>query len=382
MSLKVLENYPDISFIGDMTLEDMKEQLVRDFQEKYEEITGKGIVLAKADPVRLILYAAALQLYQGMQYIDNAAKQSFLKYSYGDFLENLGALKGITRNPGTAARTVLRFTLSETRTGTTVIPKGTRVSPGGNMFFYTEEEYIIPAGEISADIPAICAEAGEAGNGYGEGSIKTLVDKIPFVSEVWNVEKTDMGAEAESDENLAERIYLAPSKYSVAGPDDAYKYWVKTYNPSITDVKVTSPAPGDVDIRFIIGDGEIPGPGMVEEVGEFLMRGELRPLTDRVTVGIPEIFRFRAVGRYWINESDKTKEAVIQRNVEEAVRDFSCWQKKQIGRDINPSYLSYLMVKAGAKRVEIEEPVFTVVGETGLAVMESQSIVYGGIERD
>ncbi len=382
MSLKVLENYPDISFIGDMTLEDMKEQLVRDFQEKYEEITGKGIVLAKADPVRLILYAAALQLYQGMQYIDNAAKQSFLKYSYGDFLENLGALKGITRNPGTAARTVLRFTLSETRTGTTVIPKGTRVSPGGNMFFYTEEEYIIPAGEISADIPAICAEAGEAGNGYGEGSIKTLVDKIPFVSEVWNVEKTDMGAEAESDENLAERIYLAPSKYSVAGPDDAYKYWVKTYNPSITDVKVTSPAPGDVDIRFIIGDGEIPGPGMVEEVGEFLMRGELRPLTDRVTVGIPEIFRFRAVGRYWINESDKTKEAVIQRNVEEAVRDFSCWQKKQIGRDINPSYLSYLMVKAGAKRVEIEEPVFTVVGDTGLAVMESQSIVYGGIERD
>ncbi len=382
MSLKVLENYPDINFIEDMTLEDMKEQLIRDFQEKYAEITGQEIVLAKADPVRLVLYAAALQLYQGMRYIDNAAKQSFLKYSYGNFLENLGALKGITRNPGTSARTVLRFTLSEAREGATVIPMGTRVSPGGNMFFYTEGECVIPAGEISADIPAVCTEAGEGGNGYAEGSIKTLVDKIPFVAGVLNVEKTDGGAEIESDENLAERIYLAPSKYSVAGPDDAYKYWVKTYNPSISDVKVTSPSPGDVDIRFVIGDGEIPEQGMVEDVEEFLMRGELRPLTDRVTVGIPETYRFRVSVKYWINESDKTKEAAIRRGVEEAVQGFSHWQKKQIGRDINPSYLSHLMVQAGAKRVEIDEPVFTVVGDTGLAVMETQNIVYGGIERD
>ena len=86
MGLKELESYPDISFIENMSLEEMKGQLVNDFCERYGEITGKGISLAKADPVRLVLYAAALQLYQGMQYIDNAAKQSFLKYSYGDFL--------------------------------------------------------------------------------------------------------------------------------------------------------------------------------------------------------------------------------------------------------------------------------------------------------
>lgn len=382
MSLKELENYPDISFIENMTLDDMKEQMISDFQKKYEELTGTSIVLGKADPVRLILYAASLQLYQGMQYIDNAVKQSFLKYSYGDFLENLGALKGITRNQGAPARAVIRFTLSETREAAIVIPKGTRVTPGGNLFFCTEEERVILPGDISADIPAVCTNIGENGNGYDAGSIKVLVDKLPYVAGVTNIDRTYGGAEVESDENLAERIYLAPSRYSVAGPDDAYRYWVKTYNPSITDVKVTSPVPGTVDIRFAIDDGEVPPPELIEEVETYLMEGERRPLTDLVTVGAPEVFEFNVNVKYWINETDRIKAATIQRSVDEAISGFAYWQRKQIGRDINPSMLNHLIIQAGAKRTEITEPVFTVVGDAGLAVMVSRTVTYGGIESD
>lgn len=382
MSLKALENYPDINFIENMSLEDTKNQMISDFQSKYEEITGTGLNLGKADPVRLILYAAALQLYQGMQYIDNAAKQSFLKYSYGEFLENLGALKGITRNKATPARAVMRFTLSEIQETIITVPAGTRVTPGGNVFFTTEEETVIPAGELFLDIPVVCTESGEIGNGYEAGSIKVLVDKIPYIAEVRNIEKTSGGAETEDDENLAERIYIAPSKYSVAGPDDAYKYWVKTYNPSISDVKVTSPVPGQVDIRFIVGDGEIPEQGLIEAVEAYLMEGERRPLTDLVTVGAPEITDYSIDLKYWINETDKTKAAAIQKSVDEAVDGFIYWQKQQIGRDINPSRLNYLLVQAGAKRAEIAEPAFTVVGETGIARAASVNIVYGGIESD
>lgn len=382
MSLKVLENYPDINFIENMSLEDMKNRMISDFQTKYEETTGTNINLGKADPVRLILYAAALQLYQGMQYIDNAAKQSFLKYSYGEFLDNLGALKGITRNKATPAQTIVRFTLSEIRETIITVPAGTRVTPGGNVFFATEEENVIPAGELFRDIPVVCTESGEIGNGYETGSIKVLVDKIPYVAEVRNIEKTSSGSETEDDKNLAERIYIAPSKYSVAGPDDAYKYWVKTYNPSINDVKVTSPVPGQVDIRFIVGDGKIPEQSMIEAVEDFLMEGERRPLTDLVTVGAPEITEYSIDLKYWINETDKTKEAAIQKSINEAVDRFVYWQKQQIGRDINPSRLNFLLVQAGAKRTKIAEPAFTVVGEIGIARATSINIVYGGIESD
>lgn len=382
MSLKILENYPDISFIDGMTLDEMTEQMIKDFQEKYEEITGRGISLARADPVRLILYAASLQLYQGMQYIDSAAKQSFLKYAYGDFLENLGALKGVQRDSGACARTVMRFTLSAARETDTIIPMGTRITPGGKVFFYTEEEGLIPRGELSVELPAVCTDMGAGGNGYEAGDIKVLVDKIPYVAEVENIVKTSGGAETESDENLAERIYLAPSRYSVAGPDDAYKYWVKTYNPSISDVKVSSPVPGVVDIRFIVGDGDIPEPEMVQEVEKYLMDGKRRPLTDKVVVGIPEIHEYDVDIKYWINESDKTKETAVRRSVEEAVDGFIYWQMSKIGRDINPSMLNHMVVRAGAKRVEIAEPGFTIVGDTGLAVIRNRHVGYGGIERD
>lgn len=382
MSTKILDNYPDISFIEDMTLENMKDQMLRDFCEKYEEITGKTINLGKADPVRLILYASALQLYQGMQYIDNAAKQSFIKYSYGNFLDNLGALKGITRNPGTPSETVIRFTLSEARRTLTSIPAGTRVTPGGNLFFYTKSEGVIPAGDMSVDIPAVCAQIGTSGNDYEAGSIKVLVDKLPYIAEVKNIKRSENGAEVETDENLAERIYLAPSKYSVAGPDDAYRYWVKTYSPLITDVKVTSPTPGIVDIRFIVQDDEIPGQDMIEGIEQYLKEGERRPLTDYVVVAAPEAFKYKINMKYWINETDKIKSAAIQRNVDKAVSEFVNWQKEQIGRDINPSMLNHLVIQAGAKRTEITEPVFTTVGDTGIALVTEQSVVYGGIERD
>lgn len=380
--MKALDNYPDINFIGSLTLEEMQKTMLEDFQKKYEEITGTTITLAKADPVRLILYSATLQLYQGMQYIDSAAKQSFLKYSYGDFLENLGALKGVKRNPGEAAKTTVRFALSEARPETLIIPAGTRVTPGGNIFFLTQEDNGITAGELYADIEMVCVEIGEAGNGYEAGNIKTLVDKIPYIESVVNLDRTSGGADVESDENLAERIYLAPSAYSVAGPDDAYKYWVKDYNPSITDVKVWSPEPGEVDIRFIIGDGELPEQSMIDAVEEYLMEGDKRPLTDHVTVGVPEVYPYNVNVKYWINESDKNKAAAIQKNVDEAVRGFAYWQKSMIGRDINPSYLNHLLIQAGVKRAEITEPVFKVVGDTGLAVMEDAVVAYGGIERD
>lgn len=382
MSAKILDNYPEINFIENMTLDNMKEQMLNDFCGKYEEITGKTINLGKADPVRLILYASALQLYQGMQYIDSAAKQSFLKYAYGNYLDNLGALKGIVRNPGVPADTVIRFTLSEARETIVSIPAGTRVTPGGNLFFCTKEESVIPAGDMSADVSAICTEIGTVGNDYDVGSIRVMVDKLPYIAEAKNIIRSGNGAEVETDENFAERIYLAPSKYSVAGPDDAYKYWVKTYNPFVTDVKVTSPVPGTVDIRFIIRDGEIPSQEMIGEVEQYLREGERRPLTDLVVVSAPEVFKYRVNLKYWINETDKIKEAAIQKNVEEAVDGFVYWQKKQIGRDVNPSMLNYFVMQAGAKRTEITEPVYTVVGDTGIALAVERNTIYGGIECD
>ena len=51
-----------------------------------------------------------------------------------------------------------------------------------------------------------------------------------------------------------------------------------------------------------------------------------------------------------------------------------------MGRDINPSYLTAKLMEAGAKRVEVRKPVFTVVDDIKVAKLGNKSVLNGGIE--
>ncbi|MFQ8778360.1 MAG: baseplate J/gp47 family protein [Roseburia sp.] len=95
------------------------------------------------------------------------------------------------------------------------------------MSFYTMEDAEIPAGEAYVDVQIKCASTGEATNAYNAGEINQMMAPIAYIGSVANVSKTEGGSDAESDEDLAERIYLAPSEYSTAGPEDAYVAKVK-----------------------------------------------------------------------------------------------------------------------------------------------------------
>ena len=65
------DKYPDVSFIEDTSCEDILTKMIKDYQDMYEAETGKSPVpLAKGNPARLILEAAALQIFQAMQYAD------------------------------------------------------------------------------------------------------------------------------------------------------------------------------------------------------------------------------------------------------------------------------------------------------------------------
>ena len=380
---KTLENFPEVSFIENMSLEDIKSYYLTAMQERYRELTGKELILQEADPVRLIAYANCLMLYQIIQYTDRAGKLGLLKYSYGDYLENIGALKGIERIEGAAARTVLRFTLSTERPGVTIIPAGTRVTSGDSIYFQTVGNLEIAAGELIGEVGAECKEDGIKGNGYNVGELKILVDPIAYVNAVENITITEGGADLESDENLAERIYLAPSSWSVAGPDDAYKYWVKTFDPGITDVKVYSDTPGVVEIRFILSGGILPDDALIEAVKSFLMEDDIRPLTDNVVVMPPDIHEYGVDLTYYINESDRVRAAVIQEEVKKAVEEYISWQKEKIGRDVNPDKLRSMLLGAGAKRVEVRTPVFERLAWSSIAVISGEpTIQYGGVEDD
>ena len=251
--MSAIENTPEISFIDNKTVEDVRGEMVADYEDYMTQAQGVAVSLDRASVHRMILYAAAAQIYQAMQYIDRQGKQNILKYSYSDFLDNLASFKGVTRNPAAAATTTLRFTLSAERDTATGIPQGTRVSTAGSIYFATDVYAEIPAGSTTVDVPATCTVAGTDGNGLAIGELTTIVDPIPYVASVSNTTATEGGAEIESDADLAERVFLAPGAYSTAGPEDGYIYHAKAYSPAVGDVEATSDQEaGTVDIVFIL----------------------------------------------------------------------------------------------------------------------------------
>lgn len=383
MGVKELKDFPEVSFIDGMPIEDIQEYYLTAMQGKYKELTGKELVMHEADPIRLVAYANCLLLYQIAQYADRAGKMALLKYSYGDYLENIGALKGISRTNGASARTTLRFTLSAKRPGVTVIPAGTRVTASDGVYFKTVDVLEIPAGDMTGEVNAECREAGAKGNGYKCGSLKVLVDPVAYIEKVENVTTSEGGADLESDENLAERIYLAPSSWSTAGPDDAYEFWVRTFDPAISDVSVYSDIPGEVDICFILNDGQLPTQSVLDELERYLMEEEIRPLTDKVIVSAPDVEAYGVDFTYYINRSDRTRASVINDQVQTAVQDYIIWQKKRIGRDINPDQLRKMVISAGAKRLDIRSPDFRRISRRSIALLDTDaSMVYGGVEDD
>mgnify|MGYP003375904885 FL=1 len=85
--------YPDVSFIEETSFLALQEQMIEDYSKRLREISGEDVVLAAADPYRMILYSCAVAIYQGYQYTDKEGKMSLLKYSTGEFLDNLAAFK-------------------------------------------------------------------------------------------------------------------------------------------------------------------------------------------------------------------------------------------------------------------------------------------------
>lgn len=379
--IEEIENLPEVSFIDNITLDDVQRQMVADYQERYETLTGKKSALSRADPVALILYACSIQIYQTLLFVDRAGKQDLLKYSYGEYMDNLAALKGIAREPAKASVVKVRFTLSSLRQSPVSIPAGTRVT-NGELYFETNEYAEIKAGEESIDLICTCQTAGALGNGLMAGDINILVDPIAYVQGVQNVEESSGGTDIEDDDSLAERIYIAPSKYSVAGPEEAYRYWVQTFNSSITDVYIDSTEPTEVLIEFIMNDGELPSESVIYSLQNYLYNENIRPLTDKVIVKAPDTVEYSLEVKYFINKSDQAQANTIQSAVEAAVEKYIIWQRSKIGRDINSSKLICMIEDAGAKRVEITAPVFKKIDKAAVAKLSTKKITYGGIEDD
>ena len=105
-------------------------------------------------------------LSQQRSLIDFSGKQNLLRYAQDGFIQNLAALLGVVQNEARAAVTTIEFTISAALPNATLIPAGTRVTPGNKIFFATQDDVEIPAGELRTKVLAKCTQIGNIGNGF------------------------------------------------------------------------------------------------------------------------------------------------------------------------------------------------------------------------
>lgn len=356
-NISELANVPQISFIENMTLQETEEQLKAEYARIYREQTGKELVLGEADAKTLLLKAFALIEYQTMQYADIKGQAELLKTSTGEALDALVALLGLTRQESKKATAKERFLLAEARADTVAVPAGTRVKTQGGRYFNTLDYAEIPPGATYVDTIVQAEEAGAESSGILAGEINILVDPIPYIASVSNVDESTGGLDMEDDDSLTERAYLAPSRFSCAGPRDAYEYHVREWRSDVTDVQITSPEPCVIAIYFVMEGGRLPNATEPEEV----------PYNIAFT--------------YWIGDGDQRSAGTIQEKVTAAVQSYQSWQR-HLGRDINPTELIAKIREAGAKRVKLTAPADIVVGRTQLPKCTGQTVTYGGLEDD
>ena len=304
-------------------------------------------------------------------------KQRTLQYARGEVLDAIGEMLGVTRAEPAHAYATFRFSVSAAQTENIIIPQGTRITSDGTVYFATDEIAVLQAGDTYVDVRATCQEGGAAYNGFAVGTIATLVDLIPYIATVSNTTISTGGDDGEpytedGDERFRQRIRLAPSQMTTAGPESSYRYFALSADPDIIDVAIDSPSANVVDIYPLMTGGALPDQDTLDKVEAACNADDVRPMTDLVTAKKPTTVNYTVNIKYYCTQENEADTIAAIEGDGGAIDQYNEWQQGALDRDINPDYLRKLILSpgnglVGADRVDVTAPVFTEVDKNEVA---------------
>lgn len=316
---------------------------------------------------------------------NDSMKQRTLRYARGTVLDAIGDRYGVKRSTPASASAIFRFSVSAVQTENIIIPAGTRITTDGSVYFETQETAVLPAGDAEIDLLAVCTSGGSDYNGYTEGSIGTMVDLIPYIASAANITVTSGGDNGEpytedGDNRYRERIRLAPASLSTAGPESAYRYFVRSADPDITDVAIVCPEdePNTVNIYPLMTGGELPDEATLQKVLDVLA-DDVRPMTDKVQAFAPEVVEYTLEIKYYCTKDDEASTILTIEGEGGAIDKYNEWQTAALARNINPDQLRrFILAPAdgtGALRVDVVSPTFAELSKSQVARLSGTPVV-------
>lgn len=263
----------------------------------YEGLTNRKIQPAETESFLFNTWVYREVIFRNTG--NDAALQNLAAFSTFPVLDYLAQNVGIPqRIPAQKAQSQIEFNLI-TGHANMVIQSGTRVShPDGQPVFQVIDDTFVLSGTDSIVIPCEAVDEGTAANGFEPGLINVLIDSFTNFDTCQNIDTTAGGSEEETDDQLRQRIYLAPSAFSVAGPIEAYRFYALSAHPSIIDVAVEGPEVGKPyppagTVAIYPLTGTVPTPQSVLDAVLAQCSGTKRvPATDTVEVSAPSAINY------------------------------------------------------------------------------------------
>lgn len=350
------------------------DQILANLIADYEARAGK--VLQPAQPEMLLIDAFSYQLSLNALRIQDAAEANLPQFATGAGLDYLVQGAGISRLPAVAAEVTLLLSLVPGH-GNLVIPSGLRAqSVDGLATFVLTDDIVVTSLVNTYTAAFICDTPGTVGNGYVAGKISIILDPKPYLSTAANTIISAGGSDAETDEALRVRLYLAPSAFSSAGSIDAYKFFTFSASPLILDVAVDNGGGGVVNVYPLVAGGTTPTQ-VLNQVIAALSADRVRPLTDTVNVESPTVVNYTIeveIVRY-----DSADASDLQTAIETALQVYVGAREIVLGRDIVKSQIEATASVPGVYDISVVEPASnTVITASQVAICTDITVTITG----
>lgn len=217
----------------------------------------------------------------------------------------------------------------------------------------------------------------------------------------------------ETDTVYRQRIQLAPHQFSVAGPELAYVFHARSAHADVADATAVSPKPADItalvlsilaahdgdaalvaDMTTALDEADWPGDVTVTVLSstgtgvpsaevlaavDTVLQGDVRPLTDNVTVQAPELVDYAIKAR--IYPFAGPDQDLILETAKDQLDAYLATARK-LGRDVSRSaHIAALFVGSTVQRVELDSPAGDIAVSTSqLGNPVSIDVTIGGTE--
>lgn len=163
----------------------------------------------------------------------------------------------------------------------------------------------------------------------------------------------------ESDDQLRQRVQLAPEAFTNAGSVGAYTFHALSASSNIKSVAVKSPNPGEVLVTILSGtlDGTA-SPELIATVLNKLSEEDVRPLTDQVSVQGAEIVSYTVEAIITVYSGPSS--AVVETEARAALDKFLS-ERHAIEKVVALSGIYDALHVDGVKKVQLITPTSDIV---------------------